>query len=135
MGPERALNSLRKALAMGADRAVLVSDEGAAGLGLLTLGMVLVWGLEVDIPNVQDATLGVIQELKTYVRHENGRHGADTDQFDDLLMALAYDIGTIPSGGSVSMRYLEMASRADSREVPVGVIPFLANAAMAFSES
>ena len=32
MGPERALNSLRKALAMGADRAVLISDEGAAGL-------------------------------------------------------------------------------------------------------
>ena len=28
MGPERALNSLRKALAMGADRAVLVSDDG-----------------------------------------------------------------------------------------------------------
>jgi electron transfer flavoprotein beta subunit len=31
MGPERALNSLRKALAMGADRAVLIADEGAAG--------------------------------------------------------------------------------------------------------
>lgn len=36
------------------------SDEGAAGLVLLTLGMVLVWGLDVDIPNVQDTTLGVI---------------------------------------------------------------------------
>ena len=36
------------------------SDDGAAGLGLLTLGMVLVWGLDVDIPNVQDTTLGVI---------------------------------------------------------------------------
>ena len=39
------------------------SDEGAAGLGLLTLGMVLVWGLDVDIPNVQDTTLGVILML------------------------------------------------------------------------
>ena len=39
------------------------SDEGAAGLALLTLGMVLVWGLDVDIPNVQDATLGVILML------------------------------------------------------------------------
>ena len=39
------------------------SDEGAAGLVLLTLGMVLVWGLDVDIPNVQDTTLGVILML------------------------------------------------------------------------
>src|SRR5688572_409786 len=31
MGPEKAVDSLRKALAMGADRAVLVSDEGAVG--------------------------------------------------------------------------------------------------------
>lgn len=36
------------------------SDEGAAGLGLLTLGMVLVWGLEVDVPQVEDTALGVI---------------------------------------------------------------------------
>ena len=35
LGPERALESLRKALAMGADRAVLVSDEGAAGSDLV----------------------------------------------------------------------------------------------------
>src|ERR1700750_3148120 len=36
MGPERAMDALRKALAMGADRAVLISDaslEGAALLG------------------------------------------------------------------------------------------------------
>ncbi|MFP5253638.1 MAG: hypothetical protein ACLGH4_07565 [Actinomycetes bacterium] len=36
------------------------SDDGAAGLGLLTLGMVLVWGLEVDVPQVEDTALGVI---------------------------------------------------------------------------
>ena len=35
LGPERALDSLRKALAMGADRALLVSDEGARGSDLL----------------------------------------------------------------------------------------------------
>jgi electron transfer flavoprotein beta subunit len=34
MGPERALDALRKALAMGADRAVLVSDESRAGSDL-----------------------------------------------------------------------------------------------------
>ena len=39
------------------------SDDGAAGLGLLTLGMVLVWGLEVDIPQVEDETLGLILML------------------------------------------------------------------------
>src|SRR3954469_7225457 len=31
LGPERSLDALRKALAMGADRVVLVSDEAAAG--------------------------------------------------------------------------------------------------------
>jgi len=39
------------------------SDDGAAGLGLLTLGMVLVWGLEVDVPQVEDTALGVILML------------------------------------------------------------------------
>jgi electron transfer flavoprotein beta subunit len=35
MGPERALDALRKALAMGADRAVLVSDDALEGSDLL----------------------------------------------------------------------------------------------------
>ena len=35
LGPAGTLDSLRKALAMGADRAVLVSDEGAAGSDLV----------------------------------------------------------------------------------------------------
>ena len=34
-GPEKAVESLRKALAMGADRSVLVSDDAAAGSDLL----------------------------------------------------------------------------------------------------
>jgi electron transfer flavoprotein beta subunit len=46
MGPERALNSLRKALAMGADRAVLVSDEGAAGSDLVATSRVLAAALD-----------------------------------------------------------------------------------------
>jgi electron transfer flavoprotein beta subunit len=41
MGPERALEQLRKALAMGADRAVLVSDEGAAGSDLVATSRAL----------------------------------------------------------------------------------------------
>ena len=35
MGPERAIDALRKALAMGADRAVLVSDAALEGADLL----------------------------------------------------------------------------------------------------
>src|ERR671932_2267717 len=41
MGPEKALDSLRKALAMGADRAVLVSDDELAGSDLVATSAVL----------------------------------------------------------------------------------------------
>src|SRR5919106_1830885 len=46
LGPERALDSLRKALAMGADRAVLVADDGAAGSDLVATSAVLAGALE-----------------------------------------------------------------------------------------
>jgi electron transfer flavoprotein beta subunit len=46
MGPERAGTSLRKALAMGADRAVLVADEAAAGSDLVATSRVLAKALE-----------------------------------------------------------------------------------------
>jgi electron transfer flavoprotein beta subunit len=46
MGPEKALDSLRKALAMGADRAVLVSDEQAAGSDLVATSRALAAALE-----------------------------------------------------------------------------------------
>src|ERR1051326_8357342 len=35
MGPEKAFDALRKGLAMGADRALLVSDDAAAGSDLV----------------------------------------------------------------------------------------------------
>ena len=41
LGPAAALDSLRKALAMGADRAVLVSDDAAAGSDLVATSRVL----------------------------------------------------------------------------------------------
>jgi hypothetical protein len=41
LGPQRALDSLRKALAMGADRAVLVSDDAAAGSDLVATSRLL----------------------------------------------------------------------------------------------
>src|SRR5438874_1979540 len=41
VGPQRALESLRKALAMGADRLVLVSDDAAAGSDLVATSAVL----------------------------------------------------------------------------------------------
>lgn len=46
LGPEKALDSLRKALAMGADRAVLVSDADAAGSDLVATSYVLAKALE-----------------------------------------------------------------------------------------
>ena len=46
MGPEKALDALRKALAMGADRAVLVSDDGLAGADLVATSKVLAQALE-----------------------------------------------------------------------------------------
>src|SRR5437764_2408446 len=46
MGPEKAADSLRKALAMGADRAVLVSDDALAGSDLVATSKVLAKALE-----------------------------------------------------------------------------------------
>jgi electron transfer flavoprotein beta subunit len=46
LGPEKAVESLRKALAMGADRAVLVADDEAAGSDLLGTSRVLAAALE-----------------------------------------------------------------------------------------
>src|ERR671932_2261953 len=46
LGPQKALDSLRKALAMGADRAVLVSDDAAAGSDLVATSAVLANALE-----------------------------------------------------------------------------------------
>ena len=46
LGPERAMDSLRKALAMGADRALLVSDPAAAGSDLVATSLALAKALE-----------------------------------------------------------------------------------------
>ena len=46
MGPARAAGSLRKALAMGADRAVLVSDEALVGTDLIGTSLALAAALE-----------------------------------------------------------------------------------------
>ena len=46
LGPTRAADSLRKALAMGADRAVLISDDAAAGSDLVATSRLLGAALE-----------------------------------------------------------------------------------------
>jgi electron transfer flavoprotein beta subunit len=46
LGPAKAADSLRKALAMGADRAVLVSDDAAAGSDLVATSKLLAGALE-----------------------------------------------------------------------------------------
>jgi electron transfer flavoprotein beta subunit len=52
MGPAGALDSLRKALAMGADRAVLVSDDGAVGSDLVATSHALAKALEREGPEL-----------------------------------------------------------------------------------
>jgi electron transfer flavoprotein beta subunit len=52
LGPERALEAMRKGLAMGVDRIVLVSDEGAAGSDLVATSRVLAAVLEREEPDL-----------------------------------------------------------------------------------
>jgi len=52
MGASKALDSIRKGLAMGADRAVLVSDEAAVGSDLVATSFVLAKALEAESPDV-----------------------------------------------------------------------------------
>jgi electron transfer flavoprotein beta subunit len=52
LGPAKAMDSLRKALAMGADRAVLVADESAAGSDLVATSHVLAKALERESPDL-----------------------------------------------------------------------------------
>ncbi len=52
MGPPRAAETMRKALAMGADRVVLVSDDAAAGSDLLATSAVLAKAIEREGPDL-----------------------------------------------------------------------------------
>ena len=52
LGPAKAVDSLRKALAMGADRAVLVSDHAAVGSDLLGTTVALAATLEKEEPDL-----------------------------------------------------------------------------------
>jgi electron transfer flavoprotein beta subunit len=52
MGPERAMDALRKALAMGADRAVLITDSALEGADLLVTAKALAGALEGESPDL-----------------------------------------------------------------------------------
>jgi electron transfer flavoprotein beta subunit len=52
LGPAKAADSLRKALAMGADRAVLVSDDAAAGSDLVATSRLLSAALAKESPDL-----------------------------------------------------------------------------------
>jgi electron transfer flavoprotein beta subunit len=62
MGAPKALDSIRKALGMGADRAVLVSDEAAVGSDLVATSKVLAAAISAESPDLvlfgQQATDG-----------------------------------------------------------------------------
>ena len=52
LGPDRALESLRKGLAMGAARAVLISDDAAAGSDLVATSYVLAEAIKRESPDL-----------------------------------------------------------------------------------
>ena len=52
LGPPRALDSMRKALAMGADRALLVTDEGAVGSDLVATSRAVAKAVERESPDL-----------------------------------------------------------------------------------
>jgi electron transfer flavoprotein beta subunit len=52
MGPEKAMDALRKALAMGADRALLVTDSALEGADLLATARALASALEQEAPDL-----------------------------------------------------------------------------------
>src|SRR5215208_6864354 len=52
LGPEQAVDALRKTLAMGADRSVLVSDDALAGSDLVATSRVLAAALERESPDL-----------------------------------------------------------------------------------
>jgi electron transfer flavoprotein beta subunit len=52
VGPQRSLDSLRKALAMGADRVVLVADDGIGGADLVGTSRILAAALERESPSL-----------------------------------------------------------------------------------
>ena len=52
LGPAGALDAMRKALAMGADRALLVSDDAAAGSDLVATSYALAQALERESPDL-----------------------------------------------------------------------------------
>jgi electron transfer flavoprotein beta subunit len=52
LGQGKALDSIRKGLAMGADRAVLVTDEAAAGSDLVATSYVLAAALQAESPDL-----------------------------------------------------------------------------------
>ena len=52
LGPAKAQDALRKALAMGADRAVLITDDGAAGSDLVATSYALAKALERETPEL-----------------------------------------------------------------------------------
>jgi len=76
MGPAKAADSLRKALAMGADRAVLVTDDALAGSDLVATSKVLAKALERE-----EADLVLF-----------GQQASDADGVDDTLAWRIYRI-------------------------------------------
>src|SRR6266567_1766833 len=137
LGPQQALDSLRKALAMGADRALLVSDDEAAGSDLVATSRLLAAALSVDGGSVRvkrqtefgydtlQAPLPAVVAVSDAINEPRypslkGIMGAKKKPFDTLSLG---DIGVDPSdageaGSKTEVLALgEPPSRGDARKI------------------
>jgi electron transfer flavoprotein beta subunit len=118
MGPERAMDALRKALAMGADRAVLVSDEALEGADLVGTSKALAGALEIGYDTIR-APLPAVLAVSDAINEPRypslkGIMGAKRKPQDTLA---AGDVGGAAPAATSVLALNPPPPRGDSRRV------------------
>src|SRR5919201_4603856 len=112
MGPDRARDALRKGLSMGADRAILVSDDGLAGADALLTAKVLAAAIKQESPDL------VISAVESY----DGSTGMVPPMLAELLgfPQLTFAKHLEVDGGKVTVhRQTEDGHQVVEAQVPV----------------
>jgi electron transfer flavoprotein beta subunit len=142
LGPEHAADSLRSALAMGADRAVLVSDAAAAGSDLAATSKVLAKALERETPDLvlfgqqaRDGVGGVVwqavaerlrlpfvsQVTSLDVDNANVRASRQTE-FGDDMVDVALPVLVSVSDAINEPRYASLKGKMAAKKKPLEVV-------------
>ena len=142
MGPESAVDALRTALALGADRAVLVSDPGAAGSDLVATSKVLAKALERNSPDLilfgqqtSDGSGAVLwaavaellrlpaisQAIKLEVRDGTVRATRQTEVGDDIIEAPLPAIVAVTDAIN-ELRYASLKGVMAAKKKPLEVL-------------